>query len=123
LRTCLYYADAPICLKCSDDQDRRIQQADAEVVRSSSPKRSSATQGDLEEEPPSWENASRSVEQLKLLIPEFPEFQPNAVDWRITVLRADLIHLIFGMNKRDQAVAALSAFSALQNVRELGRDD
>jgi hypothetical protein len=81
-----------------------------------------AIQRDLDNVPPDWESASRSTENLKAVIPSFPKFQePNSTDWRTSILRADLIHLQFGINKRDHAVAALSAASALHNVRELGK--
>jgi hypothetical protein len=87
-----------------------------------------AIRGDLEQDPSAWEEAIRSTENLKRLLPELPMFQDfrsdkpsKTVDWRIAELKADLDQLQFGLMKRDRENAVGSALSAMRNVQELGR--
>jgi hypothetical protein len=93
-----------------------------------------AIRGDLEQDPSAWEEAARSTENLKRLLPELPMFQDfrsckpsqsykpsQTVDWRIAELKADLDQLQFGLMKRDRENAVGSALSAMRNVQELGR--
>lgn len=89
-----------------------------------------AIQNDLDQEPPTWESAVRSTENLRNLVPAFPKFQNfdegqalQKPDMQFARLRADLGNLHEELTKRDREAAVRSASAALRSVQELRRKE
>ena len=83
---------------------------------------------DLEEDPPRWESAAKTTDDLKLRVPESPKFEDFDVhvalqptDWGITEVDAALTNLQLGIRKQNLGLALASTATALDRVQSLRR--